>query len=129
MQEHTATTQQAHDETGRTLNHNLDILDLQILAILRDDPLWKQRVADCISGWNRTTVFRRIDRLHDNDLLQSRIITGGPDDPRELYIAFETTDNGRTALQTYLICTDPDCDDLKPATAHVHEHVSADQYF
>lgn len=127
MNEPAAITQHAHDETNR--NTSINLLDLQILAILRDDPLWKKQVATQIDNWGRTTINRRIDRLHDTDLLQSKIITGDPDEPCDLYIAFETTDAGCDALQTHLVCTEPGCDDLKPPTAHVHEYVPAQEYF
>ncbi len=90
------------------------------------DPL--KQVANQLNTVSVQTVCRRVDTLRDNGLLESCIIS--PDGiKRDLIIAFTTTDKGCAALQTYLVCTDPDCDDLKPPTAHVHDHVPADQYF
>lgn len=130
MREHTATTQRMHDETERTINTDadVDLLDLQILVILRDAPLWKQQVANQIDTVSVQTVCRRVDTLRDNGLLESCIIS--PDDiKRDLIIAFTTTEQGCAALQTHLVCTDPDCDDLKRPTEHVHEYVPAQEYF
>lgn len=124
MQEHTATTQHRHDET----KHTLTIIDLQILAELRDDPLWKKRIAHQIDNVSIQTIGRRVDALRDKGLLDSCIIA--PDDiKRDLIIAFETTEQGRAALQTHLVCSDPDCENLKRPDEHVHDHVPAGDYF
>lgn len=126
MSEHTAITQHAHDRTNR--NTSIDLLDLQILAILRDDPLWKKRIAHQINNVSVQTIGRRVDALHDKGLLESCIIA--PDDiKRDLIIAFETTETGRAALQTHLVCSDSDCDDLKRPGEHVHDYVPAGDYF
>lgn len=89
---------------------SIDRVDLTILMVLEDagEPLWKKSVhrylaefaavPDRISDVSVQTVGRRIDRLHENGLLAPSIVT--PEDiNRDLIIAYQITETGRTVLQ------------------------------
>ena len=108
-------------------------LDLHILTILNDDPLWKQRVYETLQNHGHAdtamsvqTVGRHIDALQEHGYLDLEIIC--PEDTRRnLLPAFTTTEQGRTALDQYKVCDG--CGELVAADDHVHHLESADAYF
>lgn len=83
---------------------DIDMTDFRILRCIddADHPLWKnrihQRYLDRFDGdCSVQTVGRRVDRMHDSDLVQSCILS--PDDiNRDLIIGYQLSDTGHEVL-------------------------------
>lgn len=111
----------------------LDKIDLHILTVLQDEPLWKQGAAERLQdiGHHSTaasiqTIGRRITCLADHGLLEPCIIS--PDElERNLITAYRTTEHGCTALDDYYICRG--CEVVKTADTHVHKLQPAGEFF
>lgn len=111
----------------------LDKLDLHILTLLTDQPLWKKRVYETLQEHDHTetaasiqTVGRHINTLRDYGYLELQVLS--PEDTRRnLIAAYTTTEKGETALDEYQICDG--CGELVAADDHVHRLESADAYF
>lgn len=114
---------------------DLDIIDLKILHLLCETPLWKKQIHDQFNEDPPTdprslqTIGRRVDTLHEHALLESTVVKGDPDGLRDLCIAFETTKNGQTILHYYLGCAKEDCAAITTKADHVHEFVPAEELF
>ena len=116
-----------------TEQHSLDFLDLHILTLLCEKPLWKKAVhtrleASEFDGTNvaNQTVARRINHLHEEGFLESTLINP-PNQDRSIMVAFRTTAKGRKALTQFEICED--CGELVTEEDHVHAFTAADAYF
>lgn len=83
----------------------IDDVDFVILRCLQkhDSPLWKNKIHECQSELlnervSVQTIGRRVDRLQNEGLLESCIIS--PDEiKRDLIIAFKLTEDGTAAIQ------------------------------
>lgn len=119
------------NETAREESHpdDLDELEIQILCLLRDTRMYKKEIATTITGWSTASVHRRIDRLHDADLVTSCIKKADADQIRDFFIAFTTTDKGWDRLEEYLVCADQECTAVAERSDHQHEFVPAKQYY
>ncbi|NUC70710.1 hypothetical protein HTZ84_00010 [Haloterrigena sp. SYSU A558-1] len=111
------------------LARKLDLLDLEILAVLTHTSMWKKKLHETLEKKSVQTIGRRVEQLQTEDLLESCIVN--PDEvKRDLIIAYQTTASGREILKTYHICTSPDCDAIVvDGEDHVHEFSSAVDYF
>ncbi|WP_226005943.1 Lrp/AsnC family transcriptional regulator [Natrinema salinisoli] len=107
----------------------LDELDLEILAILTQNPLWKTALHNTLGKKSIQTIGRRVNDLQDDGLLVSCILS--PDTlNRDLVIGYKTTEQGRTALEQHHVCEAPDCDEIVvDGEDHVHEFASGVEYF
>lgn len=119
-----------------TQEYQLDRVDLALLTLLADDPLWKSEAhaqlltLDRVDTVSVQTVGRRIDRLHQEDYLATKIVT--PEDlDRDLMIAFQTTAEGRTMFEggNVELCNTDGCGQLRQVGDHRHEWVSPKEYF
>ncbi|NUB91086.1 hypothetical protein HT576_08640 [Haloterrigena sp. SYSU A121-1] len=107
----------------------LDALDLEILAVLTNNPLWKQKLYETLGKKSIQTIGRRVNDLQDGDLLASCILSPNSLN-RDLVIGYKTTDRGRTALEQHHICQAAGCGKIVvDGEDHVHEFTTAADYF
>lgn len=91
-----------HVTTSESQLTQLDAIDLELLCLLADEPLWKTKAHERLGKRSIQTIGRRINKLQDHGLLTTHILA--PDDlNRDLIIAFTTNDAG-TALLDEEIC-------------------------
>ena len=107
----------------------LDLLDLRILHLLTDNPLWKTKIYRTLDTHSVQTIGRRVDRLQNNGLLDTCILT--PEEiKRELIIGYKTSDSGQRLLTEYQICETEDCGKLiHNGEDHIHQFISVADYF
>lgn len=111
----------------------LDKLDLYILTLLSEQPLWKKRVHTMLTEHgphdlhpSLQTIGRRIDALRDKELVETQVVQ--PDDtPRQVVIAFKTLEYGRETVDQYAVCST--CDEVVPPWKHTHSLTAVTHYF
>lgn len=84
-------------------SHRLLKRRLKILQTLNQQTLWKKQVAQEFTA-SVQTIGRDIDALENDGLLETRLVAP-KEHSRTHFIAYRTTDQGRDALDEFLICT------------------------